>query len=93
MSATPVAPTWRPPAWHVTAPPQALLVFPDGEPPDVLTDELDHRAIGVVYHPQREAWGNYLPTVLGRRYDAFCWFDRSQAVRPLHSPSLAVAGG
>jgi erythromycin esterase-like protein len=69
---------------HASAPPQALLVFPRGDQPHLLTDELDHRAIGVVYRPEREAWGNYVPTVLGRRYDAFCWFDESRAVGPLH---------
>jgi erythromycin esterase-like protein len=70
---------------HATAPPRSLLVFPTGDRPDLLTDELDHRAIGVVYHPDRERYGNYVPTVLGERYDAFCWFDRSQALRPLHT--------
>ena len=69
---------------HASAPPEALLVFPQGDRPKLLTDEIDHRAIGVVYHPEREARANYVPTVLGRRYDAFCWFDESQAVRPLH---------
>jgi erythromycin esterase-like protein len=75
---------------HAAAPPDALLVFPQAERPDVLTDELDHRAIGVVYHPDREQWGNYVPTVLGARYDAFCWFDRSEAVRPLHTRRVDV---
>ena len=69
---------------HAAAPAQALFVFPQTHRPDVLTDELDHRAIGVVYHPDREKYGNYVPTVLGNRYDAFVWFDQSQAVRPLH---------
>jgi erythromycin esterase len=68
---------------HAAAPQQALLVFPTGDRPDLLTDELDHRAIGAVYHPRREALGNYVPTVLGDRYDAFCWFDESHAVSPL----------
>jgi erythromycin esterase len=75
---------------HATAPPRALFVFPRTDRPDVLTDELDHRAIGVVYHPDRERLGNYVPTVLGDRYDAFCWFDRSQALRPLHVPPAHV---
>jgi erythromycin esterase len=44
---------------------------------------LDHRAIGVVYHPERERWGNYVPTVLGDRYDAFLWFDETRALLPL----------
>ena len=75
---------------RATAPAQALFVFPAEDRPDVLTDELDHRAIGVVYHPERERHGNYVPTVLGDRYDAFCWFGESQAVRPLHLPATDV---
>lgn len=42
-----------------------------------------HRAIGVVYHPAREA-GNYVPTVLPDRYDAFLYFDTTAALHPLH---------
>ena len=42
-----------------------------------------HRAIGVVYHPEREAWGNYVPTNLPKRYDALIHVERSSAVRPL----------
>ncbi len=75
---------------RATAPEQALFVFPAGDRPGVLTDELDHRAIGVVYHPGRERYGNYVPTVLGDRYDAFCWFAQSQAVRPLPLPATDV---
>ena len=43
-----------------------------------------HRAIGVVYDPHTEAWGNYVPTVLRDRYDAFLFLDRTRALRPLH---------
>ncbi|WP_229071059.1 erythromycin esterase family protein [Actinoplanes sp. DH11] len=68
---------------HSAAPARALLVFPTDDRPDVLADELPHRAIGVVYDPARESRGNYVPTVLGDRYDAFCWFDTTRAVRPL----------
>ncbi|MCW3818585.1 erythromycin esterase family protein [Micromonospora sp. DR5-3] len=76
---------------HGAAPAQALFVFPGDEPLDLLTDQLDHRAIGVVYHPERESLGNYVPTVLGDRYDAFCWIDESQAVRPLRVRPTALA--
>jgi len=41
-----------------------------------------HRAIGVVYHPNRER-GNYVPTVLPDRYDAFLYIDQSEALHPL----------
>ena len=71
------------------APERALFVFPPpGDQPDLLTDRLGHRAIGVVYHPQREHWGNYVPTVLGSRYNAFCWFDETRPVHPLHLPRV-----
>ncbi|MDP5182403.1 erythromycin esterase family protein [Blastococcus sp. BMG 814] len=61
----------------------ALFVFP-ADQPRWLAEERPHRAVGVVYHPGAERWGNYVPTVLGRRYDAFCWFDESRALSPLH---------
>ncbi|MGK5681708.1 erythromycin esterase family protein [Actinoplanes sp. URMC 104] len=70
---------------HVTAPARALFVFPPlGDRPDLLVDEVAHRAIGVVYRPEQEHLGNYVPTVLGDRYDAFLWFDETRALRPLH---------
>jgi len=47
-------------------------------------EERGHRAIGVVYHPEYEHYGNYVPTVLPKRYDAFCYIDETTALRPLH---------
>jgi erythromycin esterase len=41
------------------------------------------RAIGVVYHPDYEQYGNYVPTVLPQRYDAFIFLDETAALRPL----------
>jgi erythromycin esterase-like protein len=43
-----------------------------------------HRAIGVLYHPDLARHGNDVPTVLTRRYDAFCDIDETRALRPLH---------
>ncbi|WP_084179022.1 erythromycin esterase family protein [Fimbriimonas ginsengisoli] len=43
-----------------------------------------HRAIGVVYHPDRERWGNYVPTDLINRYDALIAFEQTSALHPLH---------
>lgn len=45
---------------------------------------LPHRAIGVVYHPEHERRGNYVPSVLSSRYDAFIYIDESSAVHPLY---------
>lgn len=45
---------------------------------------IGHRAIGVVYNPLYERYGNYVPTVLPLRYDAFIYLDETTAVHPLH---------
>lgn len=43
-----------------------------------------HRAIGVVYHPHYEKPGNYVPSKIAERYDAFVYLDKTSAVHPLH---------
>jgi len=67
---------------HRTVDETALFVFPE-ELPGWAAEERSHRAIGVVYRSTAERWGNYVPTTLGRRYDAFLWIDRTEALRPL----------
>ncbi|MGY1692431.1 erythromycin esterase family protein [Geodermatophilus sp. SYSU D01105] len=62
----------------------ALFVVPPGPRAAWLDRRLDHRAIGVVYRPERERWGNYVPTVLGERYDAFLYLDATRPLQPLH---------
>ncbi|MFW5872726.1 MAG: erythromycin esterase family protein [bacterium] len=54
-----------------------------------LHEYLDHRAIGVVYHPGREKFGNYVPTLIPRRYDAFIFLDETT---PLHPMDIEPAG-
>lgn len=62
----------------------SVVVFgPDRSGP-WLSARRGHRAIGVVYHPERERYGNWVPTVMGGRYDALCFFARTQALHPLH---------
>lgn len=50
---------------------------------------LGHRAIGVVYRPTSER-GNYVPSVMARRYDAFVHVDESHALRPLTIEKVLV---
>ncbi|MFT7164789.1 MAG: erythromycin esterase, partial [Flavobacterium sp.] len=49
-----------------------------------LSDYIPHRAIGVVYNPEYERYGNYVPTILPKRYDAFVYIDKTTALHPLH---------
>jgi erythromycin esterase-like protein len=73
---------------HQVSPSNKLLLFPPEGVDRLLLEERGHRAIGVVYQPEREHLGNYVPTVLPRRYDAFLYLDETEALRPL--PQLEV---
>lgn len=53
------------------------------EDDEIYHEKVPHRAIGVVYHPDRERYGNYVPTVLAKRYDAFVYLDETTALHPL----------
>ena len=71
-----------------TPPEDALLVFDGSIDGGIgeLDEPISHRAIGVVYDPGGERWGNYVPTIIPRRYDAFIFCDETQALAPLHMP-------
>lgn len=64
----------------------SLLLFPGSS---WASQVRGHRAIGVVYHPRRERMGNYVPTILDQRYDAFVHCDHTTALRPLHQVEFA----
>jgi len=67
-------PPGRPGSWedalHRAGGDDRMLIF-DKSPSAEMSAWRGHRAIGVVYRPQYEQYGNYVPTVLPRRYDAF----------------------
>ncbi|WP_151736901.1 erythromycin esterase family protein [Paenibacillus tengchongensis] len=67
---------------------QDQLLLMDPEDPVLGEITVGHRAIGVVYHPERER-GNYVPTVISRRYNAFIYLDHTKALRPL---ALSIQG-
>jgi erythromycin esterase len=58
-------------------------VFPDDGTGPWLGGRRGGRAIGVVYGPRRDPWGNWVPSVLGRRYDAWLSFAATEALHPL----------
>jgi erythromycin esterase-like protein len=68
---------------HRVARDDRLLLMPPLRKVETANQWRGHRAIGVVYHPQYE-YGNYVPSVLTRRYDAFLFIDQTQALHPLH---------
>ena len=41
------------------------------------------RFIGVIYRPATERWSHYTEAVLPDQFDAYCWFDKTTALKPL----------
>jgi erythromycin esterase len=83
-----IVPPGRPGSWedalHQAGAENRLLLFDDRARNDPsFLEERGHRAIGVVYDPQIERFGNYVPTMLPLRYDAFLYFEETNALRPL----------
>lgn len=60
------------------------LLFNAGDVRQQYRESIRHRAIGVVYNPGREQFGNYVPSVMANRYDAFIYLDQTSALHPLH---------
>jgi len=87
MERMPVPPA-REDSWedvlHQAGEEDKLLLLASTTPTPEMLRPRGHRAIGVVYHPEYEHFGNYVPTVLPRRYDAFLYLNRTEALHPLH---------
>ena len=77
-------------ALHEAETGNALLMFNDTDDGGIegLDEPVGHRAIGVVYDPRNERWGNYVPTIVPKRYDAFVYIEQSSGVDALHMPVL-----
>ena len=69
-----------------------MLIFDQRNEDERFSRKHGHRAIGVVYNPGREKYGNYVPTVLNKRYDIFIYLDQTSALHPLpiHADSSVV---
>jgi len=68
---------------HKTGKGDLLLFMDELRSNGLFNTPMPHRAIGVVYHPHYEKIGNYVPTVIPDRYDAFIYIDSSEAVHAM----------
>jgi erythromycin esterase-like protein len=59
-----------------------LLLF-DSMNQHEFNETIGHRAIGVIYHPQYEHLGNYVPTRVSDRYNAFIYIEETKALTPI----------
>ena len=69
---------------HISDPSDQLLLMDDLKKSESFGIPINHRAIGVVYHPEKEKYGNYVPSIIEERYDAFIHCDRTSALHALH---------
>lgn len=70
---------------HKAGPRNKLLLMEDYANLDSFVENhIGHRAVGVVYNPEYEQYGNYVPTILPLRYDAFIYLDETTALYPIH---------
>lgn len=67
---------------HHSWPFNKLLLFTNENQKHFRTP-VGHRAIGVVYRPEYEHFGNYVPSRMSERYDAFIFVDQTNALHPL----------
>jgi erythromycin esterase len=69
---------------HHTANGNTILFSSDLKGNKLMEQSFGHRAIGVVYDPDTERFGNYVPSVIPERYDAFIFLDETTPLHPLH---------
>ncbi|TGE29940.1 erythromycin esterase family protein [Hymenobacter metallicola] len=74
---------------HAVGPADKLVLSQDLRDNPYFKRRLGHRAIGVVYNPRTERFGNYVPSVIPQRYDAFIYLDKTTALHPLETPVKA----
>jgi erythromycin esterase-like protein len=72
---------------HDSGVPRFLLDLREGvlglELGEALMQPRLERFIGVIYRPATERWSHYSEATLPRQFDAYVWFDETEAVTPL----------
>src|SRR5437016_12663858 len=69
---------------HSLSPADRIVFMSEEMKKQIGRKEFGHRAIGVVYRPQYEHLGNYVPSLMPYRYNAFIYLDKTSALHPLH---------
>jgi erythromycin esterase-like protein len=68
---------------HKTRHENKLVISSEIMHPLFLENQIGHRAVGVVYNPSFEHRGNYVPSILPLRYDAFVHIDETMALHEI----------
>jgi erythromycin esterase-like protein len=78
--------SWEDILHRLGGPTDKLLLSKDLREVSYLKRRIGHRAIGVVYNPRLERFGNYVPSTIPQRYDAFVFIDKTTALHPIQTP-------
>ncbi|MDB5193743.1 MAG: protein-L-isoaspartate O-methyltransferase [Segetibacter sp.] len=68
---------------HRMSPANKIILSKDLRENRFFKKPVGHRAIGVVYHPEALQFGQFVPSVMPRRYDAFMFIDQTNALHPI----------
>jgi erythromycin esterase-like protein len=83
-----IIPPAQPGSWedfmHQAGQTDKLLIFNEDNH-HLFKHLVGHRAIGVVYNPKYEHYGNYVPSSMSERYNAFIYINDTKALQPLDS--------
>ena len=69
---------------HAIEPKDKLMIMDGGFVDKQPKIPVGHRAIGVVYRPDQEYYGNYVASMIPSRYDSFIFLDETEALNPIH---------
>ncbi len=72
---------------HQSSDRDKLIITRDIKTHPVIMSPLNHRAIGVIYRPDMDYYGNYVPSLIAKRYDVFIYLDETQALHPVKTKS------
>ena len=68
---------------HEAGLPRFLLDLRAADAGAALLEPRLERFIGVIYRPETERWSHYAEAILPLQFDAWIWFDETEAVTPL----------
>ena len=74
---------------HQLSPENKIILSKDIRKEKSLRRPIGHRAIGVIYNPALEHLGNYVPSVIPKRYDAFLYIDETNALHPIEEITVS----
>lgn len=74
---------------HEANPMNKIIIFTD-ENKHLFKERIGHRAIGVVYNPEHEQYGNYVPSILSERYDSFIYIEETKALKSLVTDIVTI---